>query len=498
IGRDCQRDEILGEIIGETLCANGSETALLSSKRLVMPADLLRSSSARLRIRAACVDQSFETYELASLRLSRLELTPAHAHLAGDLVKTLFLASFSAEPGRRRLKPSDLAQLVPSHQPAVDAALISELLASMASELDGVIALEGGGAARYRHSDPPDSFLRRWNDGLALLRLVEPELTKVYDMVTLFAQAEKFRATLCDRRADLSGQAGHLRYLAAILGASPRALIALNAFGNLLATGNHEAYLKQAAISAGGAANLPALTDEIARLERLANRAPKLIEIKRYLDAIPGNREALRQIEPIRLQLLVELDFQSLLARHELADSIIERFENFKLEYRELYRAAHRAHHAAVDQFARKLELQEIRFPVLTRLNRVRELGQPLGIELEHELKMLAHELTSCSDSCAPDLADASRCRVCEYRFESGPPLAELDQFEERLGEALKEKWKALSSTGLIRILTQADSQGRLNEMLELLRQEAFDRLAATVDEDTAVYIVGLLIKARS
>ena len=60
LGRNCQRDGVLAEIVRETLCANGSEPPLLRAKRLVMPADLLRSSSARLRIRAAAFEQSLE------------------------------------------------------------------------------------------------------------------------------------------------------------------------------------------------------------------------------------------------------------------------------------------------------------------------------------------------------------------------------------------------------------------------------------------------------
>ena len=72
---NCQRDGVLVEIVRETLSADGSEPALLGADRLVMPADLLRSPAARLRIRAACLDQSFETYELALMRLSQMELS---------------------------------------------------------------------------------------------------------------------------------------------------------------------------------------------------------------------------------------------------------------------------------------------------------------------------------------------------------------------------------------------------------------------------------------
>ena len=432
------------------------------------------------------------------MRLSQMELSPAQASLANDLVKTLFLTSFATEPRRRRLKPSDLVQLAAFNLPAVDAASVSKLLASMAVVLDGMIVIESDGRARYQATQRPDSFLRRWNDGLALLRLVEPELTEAHDAATLFAQADKFCTTLRDRGDHLSYLSAQLRHLATILGASPRALAVLNSFSDLLGTGNHEAYLKQAATLAGGAKNLPALANEVARLERLAGQAPKLIEIKRYLDAIPGSSAALRQVQSMRLQLLAGLDFQTLFARPELADSLAERFQEFKARYRELYRAAHRQRRAEVEQFVNKLELQQLRFPALTRLNRVRELGNPIGTELEHDLTMLTRKLVPCPESLEPDLASSPRCPACEFGFEDGPPLAEIDEFEERLMAALNEKLRALSRPSVIRILTESDSRQRLGGLLQLLHQDATDELVAAFDEDTASYIVSLLIKARS
>ena len=498
LGRNCQRDGVVAEIVRETLCANGSEPSLLRAKRLVMPADLLRSSSARLRIRAACVDQSFETYELAPMRLSQMELAPAHARLANDLVKTLFLASFATEPRRRYLKPCDLVQLAASHLPAVDAPSVSKLLASMAVVLDGMIVIESDGRARYRPTERPDSFLRRWNDGLALLRLVEPELTEAHDVATLFTQADKFCTTLRDRRAHLAHLSSQLRHLAASFGASPRAFAVLDSFGDVLGTGNHEAYLKQAAMLAGGAKNLPALADEVARLQQFAAQAPKLIEIKRYLDAIPGSSATLRKVQSMRLRLLAGLDFHTLFARPELADSLVERFQEFKARYRELYRAAHRQHRTEVEQFVHALELQQLRFPALIRLNRIRELGNPIGTELEHVLTMLTRKLVPCPESLEPDLASSPRCPACEFGFEDGPPLAEMAEFEERLMAALKVKLQALSRPSMIRILTESDSRQRLGGLLQLLRQDAIDELVAALDEDTASYMASLLIKARS
>jgi hypothetical protein len=389
-------------------------------------------------------------------------------------------------------------QLAASHLPEVDAASVSELLASMAGVLDGMIVIESDGRARYRPTERPDSFLRRWNDGLALLRLVEPELTEAHDVATLFAQADKFCTTLRDRRARLSDLSAQLRRLAAVLGVSPRALAVLNSFGDLLGADNHEAYLNQAAMLAGGAKNLPALADEVALLQRLAAQAPKLIEIKRYLEAIPGSSATLRQVQSMRLQLLAGLDFQTLFARPELADSLAERFEQFKAQYRELYSAAHRQRRAEVEQFVHRLELQQVRLPVLARLNRVRELGHPIGTELEHDLKMLTRKLMPCPESIELALAASPRCPACEFGFEDGPPLAEMDEFEQRLVAALNAKLKALSHPSVIRVLTEADSRQRLVGLLQLLRQDATDELAAALDEDTANYIVSLLIKARS
>lgn len=498
IARDCQRDEVLDEIVKETLCANGAEPPLLSSRRLVMPADLMRSASARLRIRTVCVDQSFETCELAPILLSHMELSPSDARLANDLVKTLFLASFTTEPGRQWLKPSDLVQLAASHLPAIDAKSISELLASMAVALDGIIVIESDGRARYRPAERLDSFLRRWNDGLPLLRLVEPELTEAHNMSTLFDQAGKFYATLRDRRAHLSDQADQLRRLAAIIGASPRALAVMDSFGELLVTTNHEAYMKQAAKVARGAKNLSALGDEISRLQRLAVQAPRLIEIKRYLDAIPGNCEELQEIQSARLQLLIGLDFQALITRPGLTDSLTSRFAEFKSRYCELYRAAHRRRRDEVERFLRKLERQLLRFPALVRLNRVRELGNPLASELEHTLNLLAREPIACENSLESDLDSSPRCQLCEFSFESGPPLDEIDEFEARLTKALCEKLNALARPEVISILSESDSPRRLDGIIEILRRGATDELAADLDEDTAGYIAGLIIKARS
>jgi hypothetical protein len=498
LGRNSQREGVMAEIVRETLSTNGSEPPLLASHRLVMPADLLRSSAAKLRIRAASLEQSFETYELALMRLSQMELSPAEASLASDLVKTLFLASFATEQRRRNLKVSDLVQLTAFNLPSVDAPIISKMLASMAVVLDGMIVVETDGRARYQPTDRPDSFLRRWNDGLALLRLVEPELSEAHDVATLFAQAEKFRTALRNRGANLSQLSAELRNLAAILGASPPALTVLTTFGDLLDTDNHEAYLRQAAHVAGGAEELPALADEVARLQRLAAQAPKLSEIKRYLDAIPGSTSALEKIDSVRIELLVALDFQTMLARPELADSVAERFKQFKAQYRELYLAAHRQRRAEVEQFGNKLELQQLRFAVLTRLNRVRELGNRIGTELESDLKKLTMRLMPCPETLEPNLEASPRCSACEFGFQDGPPLAEIEALEIRLMAALGVKLEALARPSVARILAENDSQQRLGAMLELLRQGAKDELIPVLDDETATYIISLLNKVRS
>jgi hypothetical protein len=495
--RDCQRDGVLAEIVKETLCANGSEPPLLRASRLVMPADLLRSSSARLRIRAACVDQSFENYELAPTRIGAMGLDPARSRLANDLVKTLFLASFATETRRRSLMPFELAQLAAlNHRTAMDADSVSELLASMAAALDGIIVVANDGRARYQHAQRPDSGTRRWNDGLALLRLVEPGLTKVDDSAALEDQANRFRAALYNRRLQLSGLLAQLRQLAGVLGGSPRALAALNSFGDLLAAGDHEAFLERAAMLAG-AKSPQALADEVARFQRLAERAPWLVEIKRYLGAVPTGSDPVGQIQMIRSQLLAGLDFRLLIARPESADSIAEHFKQFKARYRELYLAAHSRHRAESEQFLDKLRLQQFRFQAFARLNRIRELGSPIGTELERDLAMLMHNLVPCPESADPDLTLLPRCPTCEFSFDNSPPLAEIDEFEQRLTAALKAKLQALSDPNLIRVLTESDSRQRLGGLLHLLRQNATDEAIAALDEDTAGYLASLLIKTR-
>ena len=497
LARGSLREGVMAEIVKETLSANGSEP-LLEARRLVMPADLLRSSAARLRIRAASLDQSLESYELALMRLSQMELSPSEASLASDLVKTLFLTSFLSETRRRWLTPSELVQLVAFNLPTIDAAAVSKLLESMATALDGMIVLESDGRARYQPAERPDSFLRRWNAGLALLRLVEPELTEARNVASLFTQAEKFCAALRDRRAHLSNLCIQLRILAAVLGASPPALSMLSSFGELLATDNHEAYLKQAAMLTGGVEALPAMAATVARFQRLAERAPQLVEIKRYVDAIPSDCAALEPIQLMRLELRMKLDFQSLLARPQLTDSLVERFREFKARYCDLYLAAHRQRRAEIELFGQKLELLHLRLAVLTSLDRVRELGDRIGAELESELKKLTLKLTPCPESLATELAASPRCPVCEFGFEDGPPLAQLEELERRLMAALDLKLKALSRPSVIHILTQFDSQERLSEFLQLLRQGAKEELIAALDEDTAGYIVSRLNKARS
>ena len=172
------------------------------------------------------------------------------------------------------------------------------------------------------------------------------------------------------------------------------------------------------------------------------------------------------------------------MARPELADSLAERFNKFKARYRELYRAAHRQRRTEIERFCRKLELQQLRFAVLDRLNQVRELGNPIGTELEGYLKMLTPKLMPCPESLEPGLAASARCPACEFGFEDGPPLVEIEELEERLMAALSVKFQALSLPSVIRILTESDARNRLGGLLQLLRAGAIDELAAALDED--------------
>ena len=240
-----------------------------------------------------------------------------------------------------------------------------------------------------------------------------------------------------------------------------------------------------------------ALAEDISlhrRLCQLSEIAPQVLKVKAYLDGVVL-RESDGELIMDRLSLLEQLTLSNLLAAPHLWPSIETLFDWFKPRYGTIYQSFHSNYNQELASLHSSLLAVKVKLEALRRLNSITELGPPLAEELLHEYEPLLAEAKPCPATKVP-IEDQPLCPYCGLMLTATPP-SEVEQFLNRLHQALSEQHRRLSAEAIRQILSQVN-ESRVDQFVKVIQTSDLSSLANVLDDDLVAFLRQLLADAET
>jgi len=133
----------------------------------------------------------------------------------------------------------------------------------------------------------------------------------------------------------------------------------------------------------------------------------------------------------------------------------------------------------------------------LKRLNSIPELGEPPGQELEGEYQQLLEQIKPCPDwegRISLDLEPT--CAGCRLALSISPPTKEVEDFRQKLEQALREQQRRLSSEAIRQILAQSREK-RIDRFIKVVQTSDLSPLVNVLDDELVSFLRQLLAEAK-
>jgi len=227
------------------------------------------------------------------------------------------------------------------------------------------------------------------------------------------------------------------------------------------------------------------------------NEARKAARMRRFLiEAVVPEGEPELAID--RTLALEEVCFATLVAEPHRWAAMRAAFDRFRQRYQGAYLKHHQQYHEGLlTVHAQLLDLVP-HAQALRRLNTLRELGPPLGVEALAEYEEIPRRLRPCtvSPTLERELREAARCPVCGISMNDEPPWEDVQRLKRRLERALNQQLQRLSSKAVHQILA-ASSEARVEQFIQLVQASQARSLADVLDDDLLGFLRRLLVEAR-
>ncbi len=240
-----------------------------------------------------------------------------------------------------------------------------------------------------------------------------------------------------------------------------------------------------------------ALAEDISlhrRLCQLSEIAPEVLKVKAYLDGVVL-RESDSELIMDRLSLLEQLTLSNLLAAPNLWPSIEALVDWVKPRYGTIYQSFHSNHNQELASLHSSLLAVKVKLEALRRLNSITELGPPLAGELFAEYEPLLAEAKPCPATKVP-IENQPLCPYCGLTLGATPPR-EVEQFLDRLQQALREQHRRLSAEAVRQILSQGN-ESRVDQFVKVIQTSDLSSLANVIDDDLTAFLRQLLADAET
>ncbi|HLK86139.1 MAG TPA: hypothetical protein VKT27_06480 [Candidatus Binataceae bacterium] len=390
------------------------------------------------------------------------------------------------------------------------AATIAGLLEALDAHSGGVIAYRSQQAwFNPRAAGAPE--IAAYNLALPLLRRFDPRLGEAAEPAGLRAGLRQAGEAMA-RAVETAHRAAAALEVAAreTRGeVGPEHRRAFDEFIALAAAGTQA--LIQEAAAPQARARLERAMDTYEALRAAAEAAPRVRAMRGYLRATALTAELAREpagesdladqavaAAQVECQLLLGA-LEAELGRWELRsfDALEVRFQKFKWNYIQLYKAAHDRWRRDSERVSLQLADAREQCAALGRLNSIAALGAPAGENLAAKIEELAARAVGCDGAEPLALEFVPRCPRCGFVLGATVPDDELGELLDELKRALKTRLAALSHGAIARLIKLHDRGHRLDGFLKITQAAQTGALARVLDDNLTRYLAGLLDEIR-
>lgn len=177
--------------------------------------------------------------------------------------------------------------------------------------------------------------------------------------------------------------------------------------------------------------------------------------------------------------------------------SALAAFEIFQRRYRGDYRNHHHMYWRRTGILNRRLHDVRVQAESLRRLNGLRELGLPVGLQVLARYEALLAQTKACPrpDNPLPG-PDDTRCPDCRLSLKDEPAQQEVEDLLHDLDRALKRQMARLSSASVRQILARSDNP-RVDQFLKVVQASQISSLAEIMDDALIHYLRRFLLESR-
>jgi hypothetical protein len=191
------------------------------------------------------------------------------------------------------------------------------------------------------------------------------------------------------------------------------------------------------------------------------------------------------------------LSYAAIATRSYNRPSAMAAYDLFHRRYRGDYRNHHHMYWRRMAILNRRLSDVQVQAQSLRRLNTLRELGLPVGIQVLTRYEALLAESTACprADDPLPG-PDDTCCPDCDLAMNAEVPQQQAEEVLEGIGHSLRRQLARLSSASVRQILARSDNP-RVAQFLRVVQASQLSSLAEILDDALLRYLRRFLLESR-
>jgi hypothetical protein len=218
-----------------------------------------------------------------------------------------------------------------------------------------------------------------------------------------------------------------------------------------------------------------------------------LAAMRDYLEqaVVPDSMEELAVDHRVTLE---QLSSASLLFQPHRLESMRATFEFFRKRYGTAYCEHHSRYRESSERLLHELRELEPQATALRRLNELRGLGKPLGLDALETYEQALATLQPCpmEDALPEVLRQSPLCPMCHLALADEPSLQRTQRIATRLDKALRQQQNRLAERIIKQILSIRDEK-RIDLFLKIVQATQLQGIAEVLDDDLISFLRELL-----
>ena len=228
------------------------------------------------------------------------------------------------------------------------------------------------------------------------------------------------------------------------------------------------------------------------QMQRLTPLTPAIVDAATYLRAMTFGPEH-DELSLERDAVIARLDTEALVDNASLWSGIEEGVSRLRARYAAAYALHHGRHHLEAAGLRHRLDEIRPQVQALSQLNRIAELGEPLGSDLQQSFDGVSASITECAvrkDELSLDAAPV--CSVCLLGMTDEAPHRDAEKVIGAVEDAFREYNRRLGSEGVRQVLADA-GRDQLAKVIGLVHVADPSALANVLDDDVVDFLRGFM-----